>query len=222
MRAALYDSYGPPDVLYVGRVPVPTLKPGQVLVRVHAASVNGGELYGRAGRVRLVTGRHHPGLELLGAQPAVWRPHLSGHRLDRDVQVLTRALAVRPHADVGLLGPRGRVPPLPCRRDPRRPRCGPADRRSRCRDSSGRRRGSPPRQRFRAGHLRAAPDARSEGRTRSTPSHPRAPAHTEPAATRSAAETGDERAGFCGSSVRGVRARHDPGRRGGGLSTPTS
>ncbi|MFH9617245.1 NAD(P)-dependent alcohol dehydrogenase [Streptomyces pratensis] len=60
MRAALYDRYGPPEVLYEGRVPVPELQRGEVLVRVHAASVNGGELYGRAGRVRLVTGRRFP------------------------------------------------------------------------------------------------------------------------------------------------------------------
>lgn len=56
MRAALYDRYGPPDVLYEGTVPNPDAKPGEVLVRVHAASVNGGELLGRAGKVRLVTG----------------------------------------------------------------------------------------------------------------------------------------------------------------------
>ncbi|MFC4854727.1 NAD(P)-dependent alcohol dehydrogenase [Actinophytocola glycyrrhizae] len=56
MRAALYDSYGPPDVLYVGTLPKPLPGPGEVLVRVHATSVNGGELPGRAGRVRLVTG----------------------------------------------------------------------------------------------------------------------------------------------------------------------
>ncbi|MPY53666.1 NAD(P)-dependent alcohol dehydrogenase [Streptomyces acidicola] len=56
MRAALYDRYGPPDVLYEGTVPKPDTKPGEVLVRVHAASVNGGELLGRAGKVRLATG----------------------------------------------------------------------------------------------------------------------------------------------------------------------
>ncbi|MCK1795780.1 NAD(P)-dependent alcohol dehydrogenase [Streptomyces sp. XM4193] len=69
MLAALYDSYGPPEVLYVGRVPVPVPKPGEVLVRVSAASVNGGELHGRAGRVRLVTGRRFPqrtGLDFVG------------------------------------------------------------------------------------------------------------------------------------------------------------
>ncbi|WDG29650.1 NAD(P)-dependent alcohol dehydrogenase [Streptomyces sp. CA-278952] len=69
MRAALYDSYGPPEVLYEGRVPVPVRGPGEVLVRVHAASVNGGELHGRAGKIRLVTGRRFPqraGLDFAG------------------------------------------------------------------------------------------------------------------------------------------------------------
>ncbi|GAA2210864.1 NAD(P)-dependent alcohol dehydrogenase [Nonomuraea monospora] len=56
MRAVLFDRYGPPEVLYVGTVPRPVPAAGEVLVRVHAASVNGGELHGRAGRVRLVTG----------------------------------------------------------------------------------------------------------------------------------------------------------------------
>ncbi|WP_256250940.1 alcohol dehydrogenase catalytic domain-containing protein, partial [Streptomyces sampsonii] len=60
MRAALFDRYGPPEVLYEGRLPVPVPKPGEVLVKVHATSVNGGELAGRAGRVRLVTGRRFP------------------------------------------------------------------------------------------------------------------------------------------------------------------
>ena len=60
MRAALYDSYGPPEVLYEGKVPVPVPQQGEVLVRVHAVSVNGGELYGRAGRITLVTGRRFP------------------------------------------------------------------------------------------------------------------------------------------------------------------
>ncbi|MFI7674902.1 NAD(P)-dependent alcohol dehydrogenase [Actinophytocola sp. NPDC049390] len=55
MRAALYDRYGPPDVLYEGRLPRPVPAPGEVLVRVRASSVNGGELSGRAGRLRLLT-----------------------------------------------------------------------------------------------------------------------------------------------------------------------
>jgi NADPH:quinone reductase-like Zn-dependent oxidoreductase len=55
MRAALYDRYGPPEVLYEGRLPRPVPAKGEVLVRVHATSVNGGELAGRAGKIRPVT-----------------------------------------------------------------------------------------------------------------------------------------------------------------------
>ncbi|WP_405188372.1 NAD(P)-dependent alcohol dehydrogenase [Streptomyces anulatus] len=82
MRAALYDRYGPPEVLYEGRVPVPVRQPGEVLVRVHAASVNGGELYGRAGKVRLVTGRRFPqrtGLDFVGEVAGV-DPTVTGPR----------------------------------------------------------------------------------------------------------------------------------------------
>lgn len=74
MRAALYDNYGPPEVLYVGKVPAPAPEQGEALVRVHAVSVNGGELHGRAGRVRLVTGRRFPqrtGLDFAGEITAV-------------------------------------------------------------------------------------------------------------------------------------------------------
>ncbi|WP_119294756.1 NAD(P)-dependent alcohol dehydrogenase [Streptomyces sp. YIM 130001] len=55
MRAALYDRYGPPEVLREGTVPRPVPGPRQVLVKVHAASVNGGELYARAGKVKALT-----------------------------------------------------------------------------------------------------------------------------------------------------------------------
>jgi NADPH:quinone reductase-like Zn-dependent oxidoreductase len=75
MRAALYDRYGPPEVLYAGEVPKPAAGHGQVLVRVAASSVNGGELYGRAGRVRLVTGfggfPHRTGIDFAGEVAAV-------------------------------------------------------------------------------------------------------------------------------------------------------
>ncbi|MGH8879782.1 MAG: NAD(P)-dependent alcohol dehydrogenase [Stackebrandtia sp.] len=69
MRAALFDRYGPPEVLREGTVPIPDVKPGEVLVRVHSTSVNGGELFGRAGKVRLVTGRRFPqrmGIDFVG------------------------------------------------------------------------------------------------------------------------------------------------------------
>ncbi|OQQ13145.1 NAD(P)-dependent alcohol dehydrogenase [Streptomyces sp. M41(2017)] len=60
MRAALFDRYGPPEVLYAGSMPIPSVQPDEVLVRVHAVSINGGELPGRAGKLRLVTGRTFP------------------------------------------------------------------------------------------------------------------------------------------------------------------
>ncbi|MFC4561693.1 NAD(P)-dependent alcohol dehydrogenase [Nocardiopsis mangrovi] len=49
MRAALFDRYGPPEVIYEGRRPVPAHGADRALIRVLAASVNGGELTGRAG-----------------------------------------------------------------------------------------------------------------------------------------------------------------------------
>ncbi|MFI6290273.1 NAD(P)-dependent alcohol dehydrogenase [Nonomuraea sp. NPDC050790] len=85
MRAALYDRYGPPEVLYEGVLPRPAPGPGEVLVRVHAASVNGGEYLGRAGKVRLVTGlanRGWPkrtGIDFTGEVAALGSP-MSGLR----------------------------------------------------------------------------------------------------------------------------------------------
>ncbi|MFG2684019.1 NAD(P)-dependent alcohol dehydrogenase [Streptomyces sp. NPDC048392] len=60
MNAVLFDRYGPPEVLYVGRRPVPAIGPDEVLVRVRAAGVNGGDLHDRTGKVRLVAGRAFP------------------------------------------------------------------------------------------------------------------------------------------------------------------
>ncbi|MFD0025029.1 NAD(P)-dependent alcohol dehydrogenase [Streptomyces sp. NPDC058382] len=87
MRAALFDRYGPPEVLYVGKVPVPDVGPGEVLVRVRAVGVNGGELYGRAGKVRLVTGRRFPqrtGIDFAG-EIARLGPSVTGVRVGERV-----------------------------------------------------------------------------------------------------------------------------------------
>lgn len=69
MRAAVFDRYGPPEVLHIANVPTPSPKPGEVLVRVLATSVNGGEVQGRAGRLSVVLGRTFPmrtGIDLVG------------------------------------------------------------------------------------------------------------------------------------------------------------
>jgi len=60
MRAAQYDSYGPPEVLTIRSVPVPALRPGHVLVRVAASSINGADILVRSGKLKLVSGRRFP------------------------------------------------------------------------------------------------------------------------------------------------------------------
>jgi NADPH:quinone reductase-like Zn-dependent oxidoreductase len=60
MRAVQYDSYGPSEVLRIRTVPVPALRPGHVLVRVAASSVNGADITVRSGKLKLVTGRAFP------------------------------------------------------------------------------------------------------------------------------------------------------------------
>ncbi|WP_049650694.1 NAD(P)-dependent alcohol dehydrogenase [Kitasatospora sp. MY 5-36] len=74
MKAVLYDRYGGPDVLYTGRVPRPEPARGEVLVKVRAFSVNGGELAVRSGRLRLLSGRTFPkrvGLDFTGEVAAL-------------------------------------------------------------------------------------------------------------------------------------------------------
>ncbi|MFJ6392357.1 NAD(P)-dependent alcohol dehydrogenase [Streptomyces sp. NPDC091972] len=55
MRAIRYDRFGGPEVLRVADVPTPRPAPGQVLVEVHAASVDAGEIAFREGRLRVVS-----------------------------------------------------------------------------------------------------------------------------------------------------------------------
>jgi NADPH:quinone reductase-like Zn-dependent oxidoreductase len=74
VRAAVYDRYGPPDVLRIDEVPVPTPAQGQVLVKVAATSVNlsdweclrGSPLYARLGGLR------SPATRTLGSDLAGW------------------------------------------------------------------------------------------------------------------------------------------------------
>ncbi|HET9517877.1 MAG TPA: NAD(P)-dependent alcohol dehydrogenase [Actinoplanes sp.] len=74
MRAVVYDRYGPPDVLRVEDVPMPTPAAGQVLVKVAATSVNlsdwetlrGSPLYARIGGLR------SPARRTLGSDIAGW------------------------------------------------------------------------------------------------------------------------------------------------------
>lgn len=55
MWRAVYGRYGGPEVLELIEVPVPVPKKGQVLIRMLATSVNGGELQARAGHAKFRT-----------------------------------------------------------------------------------------------------------------------------------------------------------------------
>lgn len=69
MRAASYDRYGTPEVLHETIVDRPVPAAGEVLVRVHAASVNGYDVAARSGALAIMTGRRFPqrtGLDFAG------------------------------------------------------------------------------------------------------------------------------------------------------------
>ena len=69
MKAIVRDSYGSPDVLRLGDVPMPITGDGGVLVRVHAASANAGDwhvLRGTPLPLRLVAGLTKPKHRVIG------------------------------------------------------------------------------------------------------------------------------------------------------------
>ncbi|MBK8458298.1 MAG: NAD(P)-dependent alcohol dehydrogenase [Phyllobacteriaceae bacterium] len=51
MRAAVATAYGPPEVVKLVEVPEPVAGPGDILVRIHAASVSAGDWRLRSGKV---------------------------------------------------------------------------------------------------------------------------------------------------------------------------
>ncbi len=81
MTVAMHRRYGPPEVLEIARLPVPTPAAGQVLVRVAAAALNPADVFlmlGRPAPVRLMTGLRRPsakhqvrGQDLAGTVEAV-------------------------------------------------------------------------------------------------------------------------------------------------------
>jgi NADPH:quinone reductase-like Zn-dependent oxidoreductase len=91
MKAVVYTRYGPPDVLRLADVPTPVPKDGEVLVRVHAVSLNasdwevlrGKPLYSRIGGP--FRPRHHIlGSDIAGRVEAAGR-HATRFRPGQDV-----------------------------------------------------------------------------------------------------------------------------------------
>jgi len=73
MKAIVRETYGPPDVLHLADVPVPTLRDDDVLVRVRAASANAGDwhlLRGTPFPFRLVAGLRTPKFKIIGTDVA--------------------------------------------------------------------------------------------------------------------------------------------------------
>jgi NADPH:quinone reductase-like Zn-dependent oxidoreductase len=71
MRAVVYDRYGPPEVLRVAEVPRPEPKPNELLVRVHATTVNRTDAGLRSAEFvisRAFTGLLRPKNQILGME----------------------------------------------------------------------------------------------------------------------------------------------------------
>ena len=67
MRAISITAFGGPEVLQVGEQPIPACKPGEVLIKAHAAGVNRPDVLQRAGNYPVPAGASPlPGLEIAG------------------------------------------------------------------------------------------------------------------------------------------------------------
>jgi NADPH:quinone reductase-like Zn-dependent oxidoreductase len=70
MKAAVYDRYGPPEVLRIADIPTPAPRDDEVLVRVHAAVVGAVDSIARRGiprQIRAYAGPLRPRSHVLGA-----------------------------------------------------------------------------------------------------------------------------------------------------------
>jgi NADPH:quinone reductase-like Zn-dependent oxidoreductase len=73
MKAVMRDDYGPPEILELRDIEVPTPADGEVLVRIRASSVNAADLdylYGRPAMTRLGIGLREPRNKRLGLDVA--------------------------------------------------------------------------------------------------------------------------------------------------------
>ncbi len=73
MKAIVYQKYGSPDVLELQEIDKPTVTDGEVLVRVHAASVNPYDWHFLRGKplvVRVMAGLLRPKRKILGIDVA--------------------------------------------------------------------------------------------------------------------------------------------------------
>ena len=110
MKAAIVSRYGPPEVMQIRDVPTPRAKPGQVVIRQHATSLNSGDARIRAANMppgfglilRLVFGFSGPRQPILGicvaGEVAEIGPGVTGVALGDHVMATT-GFAMRGHAE---------------------------------------------------------------------------------------------------------------------------
>ena len=76
LKAVVYDAYGPPDVLHIEDVERPVPKADEVLIKVHATTINRLDVHTReANRAEI------DGFELAKLLKAVLRHHAAGPRV---------------------------------------------------------------------------------------------------------------------------------------------
>ncbi|MEV0560485.1 NADP-dependent oxidoreductase [Dactylosporangium sp. NPDC050588] len=103
MRAVIAGDYGPPEGYTVGELPVPRPGPGQLLVRVAAASINPGDVVIPSGQFRdtaPLTFPHVPGNDFAGTV-AETGPGVTGYAEGDEIFGYAAPRALRP-----MLGPR--------------------------------------------------------------------------------------------------------------------
>jgi putative PIG3 family NAD(P)H quinone oxidoreductase len=112
MRAVIFEGAGGPEVITIGEVPKPEVRPEHIRVRVHAAGVNRADLLQRRGQYSAPPGlpADIPGLEYAGEVEAV-RPGVTQWRLGDRVMGLVgggaQAEFVAVHQDEALPIPAG-------------------------------------------------------------------------------------------------------------------
>lgn len=121
MRAAVHTSFGPPDVVQVVEKPLPTLRPGDVLIKVHATTVTSAECAMRRGEPlwgRVILGLRRPraalrtlGLEVAGVVDSVGSA-VTGFQVGDEVFGFT-GFAVGAHADYVRLPATGSLALMP-------------------------------------------------------------------------------------------------------------
>lgn len=96
MKAVVYERFGPPEVLELVEVPEPRPSPGQIKMRVHAASINPMDVVFRSGELkgRMFSGLLGPKVSILGTDMAGEVVEL-GEGVDH-VQVRDRVVGITP------------------------------------------------------------------------------------------------------------------------------